>query len=49
MPILMNGKRPSARAIMPQPGADSQPVLYALGYGCDEIETLVSTGDVGIT
>ena len=49
MPILMNGKRPNARAIMPQPGADSQTVLIALGYGSDEIETLVSTGDVGIT
>ena len=49
MPILMNGKRPNARAIMPQPGADSQTVLNALGYGSDEIETLVSTGDVGIT
>ena len=49
MPILMNDKRPSARAIMPQPGADSQTVLNALGYGSDEIETLVSTGDVGIT
>ncbi|WP_445948847.1 CaiB/BaiF CoA transferase family protein [Sphingorhabdus sp.] len=49
MPILMNGKRPNARAIMPQPGADSQTVLNALGYGSDEIETLVSTGNVGIT
>lgn len=49
MPILMDGKRPSARAIMPQPGADSQTVLNALGYGSDEIETLVSTGNVGIT
>ena len=49
MPILMNGKRPSASAIMPQPGADSQTVLIALGYGSDEIETLVSTGNVGIT
>ena len=49
MPILMNGKRPNARAIMPQPGADSQTVLNALGYGSDEIETLVSTGNAGIT
>ena len=49
MQILMNGKRPNARAIMPQPGADSQTVLNALGYGSDEIETLVSTGNVGIT
>ena len=49
MPILMDGKRPSACAIMPQPGADSQTVLNALGYGSDEIETLVSTGNVGIT
>jgi crotonobetainyl-CoA:carnitine CoA-transferase CaiB-like acyl-CoA transferase len=49
MPIMMNGQRPSAPATMPTPGADSQTVLEMLGYSGDEIETLVSEGNVGVT
>ena len=49
MPIMMSGRRPSAPTTMPTPGADSKAILGALGYGSDDIELLVSKGNVGVT
>ena len=48
MPIMMNGRRPSAPATMPQPGADSYAVLDLLGYSNDQIQAFVSAGHLGV-
>ena len=47
LPIMMGGQRPSAPAILPEPGADSAAVLAALGFPPEEIAALIAAGLVG--
>ena len=47
LPIMMNGKRPSANFTMPEAGADLRAVLTGLGYDDNEIEGLRGSGAVG--
>lgn len=46
VPLEMNGKRPGAAAILPQPGADSRTILAGLGYDENKIDRLLMTGAV---
>ena len=47
LPIMMGGRRPCAGSVLPEPGADSQAVLAALGYAPERIEALLADGTVG--
>ena len=48
LPIELDGKRlPLARDI-PQPGADTEALLAALGYSADAIAALAGKGAVGL-
>jgi crotonobetainyl-CoA:carnitine CoA-transferase CaiB-like acyl-CoA transferase len=47
LPLTMAGKRPSADASLPTPGADSRAVLAGLGYDDTEIAALIARGAVG--
>ncbi|MCW1401850.1 CoA transferase [Novosphingobium sp. MW5] len=49
IPLEMDGKRPGGEVSLPQPGADSRPVLEALGYAPDRIEALLKSGAVQST
>jgi crotonobetainyl-CoA:carnitine CoA-transferase CaiB-like acyl-CoA transferase len=49
IPLEMDGKRPGSEVALPQPGADSRPVLEALGYPADKIEALLASGAVQST
>ena len=47
LPLTLDGKRPSAPARLPLPGADSRAVLAGLGLGENEIDALIASGAVG--
>ncbi|MBF6603272.1 MAG: CoA transferase [Sphingorhabdus sp.] len=47
LPIAMDGKRPSQSFTMPEPGADVQETLAALGYDDETIKELLSSATVG--
>ena len=47
LPIMMNGRRPSAASTLSEPGADSRMVLAGLGYAPERIEALLAAGSVG--
>lgn len=49
IPLEMGGKRPGGEVSLPQPGADSRPVLEALGYAPDKIDALLASGVVQST
>ncbi|MFM5931227.1 MAG: CaiB/BaiF CoA transferase family protein [Novosphingobium sp.] len=49
IPLEMDGKRPGGEVSLPQPGADSRPVLEALGYAPDKIDALLASGVVQST
>jgi crotonobetainyl-CoA:carnitine CoA-transferase CaiB-like acyl-CoA transferase len=47
LPLMLGGKRPSASAHLPEPGADSRAVLVDLGLDSAEIDALLACGAVG--
>lgn len=47
LPIAMGGKRPASSFAMPEPGADVQETLTALGYDDEAIQKLLSSAAVG--
>lgn len=49
IPLEMNGQRPGAAFIMPEPGADGRDVLAGLGYSEDRIEELLQAKAVEIS
>lgn len=46
LPLMMDGGRPTAEAVLPRPGADSRSILAGLGFGEVEIERLLDSGAV---
>nr|WP_276509820.1 CaiB/BaiF CoA-transferase family protein [Novosphingobium taihuense] len=47
IPLQLDGKRPGAPVVLPQPGADTRTVLEALGYEAVQIDQLFEAGAVG--
>ncbi len=47
LPITLNGLRPGSASTLPEPGADTDSILQALGYDEDRIGTLKAAGAVG--
>jgi crotonobetainyl-CoA:carnitine CoA-transferase CaiB-like acyl-CoA transferase len=46
VPIELNGERPCAAAVLPQPGADTRRVLESVGLSAAEIERLARAGAI---
>ncbi len=44
LPIEMEGARPGAAGVLPQPGRDTRAVLAALGYDASAIDVLLAAG-----
>jgi crotonobetainyl-CoA:carnitine CoA-transferase CaiB-like acyl-CoA transferase len=49
LPLMMDGLRPAAVAILPNAGDDTRAVLTRLGYSSDEIAALMASGAVSET